>query len=351
LEMLAEANVASKESVIRRYDHEVQGRTVGKPLVGARDDGPADAAVLQALYGSPQGVVISCGINPRLGMVDPYWMAMGNIDEALRNAVAVGGDPDRTAILDNFCWGNPRLPDRLGALVRAAKGCHDGAVGFGTPFISGKDSLNNEYRDTESGELVSIPPTLLISAISLTSDVGRTVSSALKAPGSLLYLIGETLPELGGSHYYKVRGAEGGRVPRVDPETALESYRALFRAIQSGLVQSAHDCSEGGLGVALAEMAIAGRLGLDADLRSAADSVNRSDQALFSESHSRLVVEVAPGDQMAFEDAMSGRCCCCIGSVTGDERVRVTGLDGRQVVDARVAQLQAAWQARDADAS
>jgi phosphoribosylformylglycinamidine synthase II len=348
LSILADPNVASKESVIRRYDHEVQGRTAGKPLVGTGDDGPADAAVLQPRYDSARGVVISCGINPRLGMIDPYWMAMANIDEAVRNAVAVGGDPDRTAVLDNFCWGNPRVPNRLGTLVRAARGCYDGAVGFGTPFISGKDSLNNEYRDTLSGELVSIPPTLLISAISLTPDVRRTVSMDLKETGSSLYVVGETQPELGGSYYYKVHGVDGGRVPRVDTQSAQARYRALFRAIQGGLILSAHDCSEGGLGVALAEMAIAGRSGVEADLRALPGQVGRSDHALFSESHSRLVVEVAPQDRAAFEETMAGHVCARVGTVTGDRRLRVTGLDGTKMVDVGVEQLRIAWQALSA---
>ncbi|MEA3345136.1 MAG: phosphoribosylformylglycinamidine synthase subunit PurL [Chloroflexota bacterium] len=348
LEILADPNAASKESVVRRYDHEVQGRTVGKPLVGARDDGPADAAVLQPRYDSTQGVVISCGINPRQGMLDPYWMAMGAIDEAVRNAVAVGGDPDHTAILDNFCWGNPRLPDRLGDLIRAAKGCYDGAISFGTPFISGKDSLNNEYRDTHSGELVSIPPTLLISAISLTPDVRRTVSMDLKQPGNLLYLMGETEAELGGSYYYKVRGVDGGRVPRVDPPSALARYRVLFRAVKEGLILSAHDCSEGGLGVALAEMVIAGRLGAEVDLRTVPGEVGRSDHALFSESHSRLVVEVALENAAAFEEAMAEHPCARIGAVTEDRLLCVTGLDGGKVVDVGVEQLRAAWQALSA---
>jgi len=345
LSILADPNVASKEPVVRRYDHEVQGRTVGKPLVGANDDGPADSAVLQPRFDSARGVVLSCGINPRLGLIDPYWMAMGSIDEALRNAVAVGGDPDRTAVLDNFCWGNPRLPDRLGDLVRAAKGCYYGAVGFGAPFISGKDSLNNEYRDTHSGGLVSIPPTLLISAISLTPEVQKTVSMDLKRAGDSLYLVGETRAELGASYYYKVRGVGGGHVPRVDPRSARARYRALFRAIQGELILSAHDCSEGGLAVALAEMAIAGRLGVEADLRVLSGEVARSDHALFSESHSRLVVEVAPEHQVAFEEAMAGHGWARIGAVTGDPRLCVTGLDGRQVVDVAVAQLRTTWQA------
>ncbi|MCC6315616.1 MAG: phosphoribosylformylglycinamidine synthase subunit PurL, partial [Thermomicrobiales bacterium] len=186
---LADPNVASKEPIVRQYDHEVQGRTIGKPLVGPRDIGPADAAVVQPVPRSRRGLAIGCGINPRYGALDPYAMALLAVDEALRNVVAVGADPARTAILDNFCWGNPNLPDRLGGLVRAAQGCHDAAVGLRLPFISGKDSLFNEYL-TEDGAIHAIPGTLLISALGIVPDVARMASSASQAPGNLLYLVG-----------------------------------------------------------------------------------------------------------------------------------------------------------------
>jgi phosphoribosylformylglycinamidine (FGAM) synthase-like enzyme len=258
--------------------------------------------------------------------------------------VAVGGDPDHTAILDNFCWGNPRLPDRLGSLVRAAKGCYDGAVAFGTPFISGKDSLNNEYRELATGELVSILPTLLISAISVTPDVRQAVTMDFKHPGHRLYLLGETRAELGGSYYHKVRGVEGGQVPRLDPARAREQYRALFQAMQAGLVCSAHDCAEGGIAVALAEMAIAGRLGARVDLRTLPTAIHRSDHVLFSESHSRLLVEVSPENTAAFEAALTGCTWASFGCVAEEPRVQVTGLDGSTVVDVPIEALRAAWQ-------
>src|ERR671912_1249127 len=192
---LGDANVASKEPIVRQYDHEVQGRTVGKPFVGPEDRGPADAAVLCPLVRSWRGLAVGCGINPWYGEIDPLPVALLAVDEALRNVVAVGADPARTAILDNFCWGNPHLPDRLGGLVRAAQGCHDAAVALRVPFISGKDSLFNEYRLAD-GSSRPIPGTLLISAIGIVPDTRYVTSMYLKRPGSLVYLFGVTGDDL-----------------------------------------------------------------------------------------------------------------------------------------------------------
>ena len=173
LRILGSLNVASKEWVIRQYDHEVQGGSVIKPLVGAANDGPSDAAVVRPVLGSRRGIVIACGMNPHYGDFDTYWMAASAIDEALRNCVAVGADPSRIAILDNFCWGNTDRPETLGSLVRAALACQDLAVALGTPFISGKDSLNNEFRPRDAQQPIAIPPSLLISALGQVDDVGR----------------------------------------------------------------------------------------------------------------------------------------------------------------------------------
>ena len=191
--ILSSYSVCSKEWVIRQYDHEVQGGSVVKPLTGASDDGPSDASVLMPVLGSWTGLAVGCGINPRYGELDPYWMAAAVIDEAVRNVVAVGGDPARTAILDNFCWGNVNEPEVLGSLVRAAEACRDVALAFGTPFISGKDSLYNAY--TAEGRKISIPGTLLISALAKVNDVRQCVTMDLKEPGNELYLIGATRNE------------------------------------------------------------------------------------------------------------------------------------------------------------
>ncbi|MEP7290547.1 MAG: AIR synthase related protein, partial [Chloroflexota bacterium] len=205
LKLLAHPDIRSKEAVIRRYDHEVQGGTAIKPLVGVHEAGHGDAAVLVPLdtqrSGEGRAVALSAGIAPRYGELDPYAMAWAAVDEAFRNLVAVGADPDQVALLDNFCWGSPYLPDRLGGLVRCAQGCYDAAIAYNAPFISGKDSLNNEYTDVD-GTRHAIPGTLLISAVGIVPNVGKTVTSDLKQAGNHLYLVGETHDEFGGGHWH-----------------------------------------------------------------------------------------------------------------------------------------------------
>jgi phosphoribosylformylglycinamidine synthase len=350
VKILESWDVCSKEWIVRQYDHEVQGRTVVKPLVGDRDDGPGDAAVVLPVRGSTRGLAVSCGINPRYGRLDPYAMAGCVIDEAVRNCVAVGADPSRIALLDNFCWGNTERPDTLGSLVLAAQGCHDLAVSYGTPFISGKDSLNNEY--THEGRSIAIPPTLLISAIGQVPDVRRCVTMDLKEPGNVLFLAGQTRLELGGSHWLLVHGLEGGRVPRVDPALGLGLFRAVHAAITAGVVRSCHDLSEGGLAIALAEMALAGGLGARVSLRDVSydDEAAHDPALLFSESPSRFLLEARPEHALALADLFDGFPFGRLGEVEGGvdsrpPRLVVRGLDSTVVIDAAVAGLKAAWQA------
>lgn len=340
--LLAHPNIASKEPIIRTYDHEVRGATVVKPLVGAGCDGPGDAAVLQPLRSSLEGLALGCGINPRYGQIDPYWMALACVDEALRNVVAVGGDPGRTAILDNFCWGDPRQPDRMAGLVRAAAGCYDAALAFGTPFVSGKDSLNNEYRDAQ-GQRTPIPPTLLITALAHVPDVRRAVTMDLKEAGNLLYLVGETNDELGGAHFAQRRTTS---VPKVDLARAPQLLAALHSAIAGGLVRACHDLSEGGLAVAAAEMAFAGALGLQLDLAAVPRPAGLNDDiiVLFSESPTRLLVEVRPAAAPAFEAALAGLPCARIGVASATPELVVAGTAGGEVLRASIAELKAAWQ-------
>ena len=190
LAILGSWNVCSKEWVIRQYDHEVQGGSVLKPLVGKNNDGPGDAAIIRPVLDSEMGVIVANGINPKYGDIDPYWMAASAIDEALRQIIAVGGNLKKVALLDNFCWGNTDRPEMLGALVRAAQACYDMAIVYETPFISGKDSLNNEFEF--EGKIISIPHTLLISAIGVMEDVSRAVSMDFKQAGDLIYIVGTT---------------------------------------------------------------------------------------------------------------------------------------------------------------
>jgi phosphoribosylformylglycinamidine synthase len=341
LRILASYNVCSKEWIIRQYDHEVQGGTVIKPLVGVHEDGPGDAAVITPVLGSWAGLAIGCGINPRYGELDPYAMAALAVDEAVRNVVAVGADPARIALLDNFCWGNTDRPEVLGSLVRAAEACRDVARAYRMPFISGKDSLNNEYHAGDR-HLV-IPPTLLISALGRVNDVRRCVTMDLKEAGNLLFLIGATADEMGGSHYHLVHGLTGGQVPRVDMGTARNVFVRLHQAIERGLVRSCHDLSEGGLAVALAEMAFAGGVGADiTDMRS---GPARTDEALlFAESATRFVVEVTPANAEAFQECLGKDVALTLlGQTCAEPRLRIAGTGEGWIVEAGLAELKDAW--------
>jgi len=345
LGILGSLNVCSKEWVIRQYDHEVQGGSAIKPLVGVANDGPGDAAVLRPVLDSRRGIVISCGMNPRYGDLDTYWMAASGIDEAVRNCVAVGADPERIAILDNFCWGNTDRPETLGSLVRAALACHDVAGVLGTPFVSGKDSLNNEFRPEGAQQPISIPPSLLISALGQVDDVGRCVTMDLKEPGNLLYQVGLTKNEMGGSHYAMVEGLGGGQVPKVNPLMAKKTFVALHKAIGAGLVRACHDLSEGGLAAAAAEMAFAGGLGarLELDNVPHADGSGHTAVLLFSESNTRFLVEVELHNRAAFEAALADVPRARIGEVVDSGRLEILS-DSRPLVQSDLAALKEAWQ-------
>jgi len=315
LALLAAPNIASKSDVIRIYDHEILGGTVVKPLTGVLNDGPSDACVIKPLgTKGARGIVIANGINPELGKTDAYAMAVNVIDEAIRNAVAVGANPDRIAILDNFCWGDPTRPETLGSLVEAARGCHDAAVHFGTPFISGKDSLNNEYLGAD-GERHAIPPTLLISALGIIDDVAKAVTMDLKSAGNAVYLVGIITP------------TTSGQLPSAD------LYRCMHRAMQVGLVRACHDLSEGGLAVAAAEMCIGGRVGL---------SLTVDSDEIFTETNGCLLVEVRSDRATEFEHTLSGQPHQLLGTVVDNSTLLVASGSG-PILSIAVEQLVAAW--------
>jgi len=346
-QLLASPNIASKESVIRQYDHSVQGGIVIHPLVGAENDGPSDACVVTPVIGSRKGVIIANGINPKYSDVDSYLSAAAAIDEALRNIIAVGGTLEKTALLDNFCWGNPDKPDRLGELVRAARACYDIATAYGTPFISGKDSLYNEYSDTTTGEQRAIPATLLISAICVMSDIQRAITMDVKAPGNYIYVVGNTYAELGGSHYFGIHGFIGNNAPIVRPKEGKLTMERLSTAINKGLVRSCHDCSEGGIGVAAAEMAFSGGYGMSLSLGNipTGEEIAADDTLLFSESNSRFLVEIEPEHQQAYETLMKGVPTGCLGTVTDTPNFIINGIAGTQIVETAIDMLKSAWQA------
>ena len=344
-QLLSHYNIASKEWVIRQYDHEVQGGSAIKPLVGVDNDGPGDAAVVRPILTSDRGIAIGCGICPQYSDIDPYWMAMAAIDEAVRNVVAVGARADRIALLDNFCWGNCDKPDRLAGLVRAAQGCYDAAMAFASPFISGKDSLNNEFV-TNAGETINIPGTLLVSAMGIVDDVNQCVTMDVKQAGNRLFIIGETKDELGGSHYYQLHDEMGANVPRVNLKTAPRVIAAVAELIRRGLVASCHDCSEGGLAVALAEMAFAGGLGMTIDLAGVptGGNVNRDDQILFSESTSRFILEIEPKYFGQFAEICRDIRFGELGAVTEEPRLIIKNAQCKTIIDASTSELKEAWQ-------
>jgi len=349
--MLSRLNICSKESVVRQYDHEVQGGSVVKPLVGVANDGPSDAGIIRPLLDSMEGVVVAHGICPRLSDIDAYHMTACAIDEAVRNAVAVGADLDHLAGLDNFCWcdpvQSPKTPDgefKLAQLVRSNMAIYDMTTAYGVPCISGKDSMKNDYSIGKTK--ISVPPTLLYSVIGKISDVRKAVTMDAKRPQDLVYILGETRDELGGSEWFAQNGAIGNKIPQVDAKSAMKLYRALNKVIRTGLVASCHDCSDGGLGVALAETAFAGGLGLNVDLKDVPyRGKKRDDYILFSETASRFVVTIHPRDKAKFERLMAGNIAREIGFVSNDGWLKISGLFGQTIIEEKIGKLKKAWQA------
>jgi phosphoribosylformylglycinamidine synthase len=348
--MLGRLNICSKEAWVRQYDHEVQGMSVVKPFIGRHNDGPSDAAVLRPLLDANIGLVVANGICPRYGDIDTYHMVACAVDEAVRNVIAVGGRISRIAGLDNFCWPDPipspTNPDaeyKLGQLVRANQALSDYCRAYDLPCISGKDSMKNDYRVGDAK--ISIPPTVLFSVLGVIEDVSTVVTMDAKRPGDVIYVLGVTRAELGGSEYYAMLGHVGASVPRVDAVAARRLYDALADAIARGLVASCHDCSDGGLGVALAETAFAGSLGMAVDLRLVPqDSELRDDVTLFSESASRFVLTVQAQHVATFESMLQGLPWAAIGHVTGEGTFAVVGRSGAPILEADIEPLKAAWQ-------
>lgn len=351
MSLLGRLNVCSKEAVVRRYDHEVQAGTVIKPLVGVVNDGPSDAAVFRPLLDSFEGVVVAHGICPSYSDIDTYHMTACAIDEGLRNYVAVGGNIDHAAGLDNFCWCDPVLsektpdgPYKAAQLVRANQALYDYCVAFGVPLISGKDSMKNDYQIGD--QKISIPPTVLFSVIGKINDIRHAKSMDVKAPGDLVYLLGTTHDELGGSEYYADHDELGVNVPQVDAVTALKRYRTVNQAQSNDLIASCHDLSDGGLGVAAAESAFAGGFGIMIDLSDVEISNSmRDDKLLFSESQSRLLITVKPQNQQSLEKLFSGQSCRLIGQVTEQPELVINGVNKKSLICLTNADLKEAWQA------
>jgi phosphoribosylformylglycinamidine synthase subunit PurSL len=307
--------------------------------------------VLRPILDGFQGVAVGCGIAPRYSDIDTYWMMAACIDEAVRNIVSVGANPDHMAGLDNFCWCDPvqseKTPDgeyKLAQLVRANQALYDVTTVYRVPCISGKDSMKNDYLigDTK----ISIPPTVLFTAVGIVPDVRIAVTPDFKRPGDAIYVLGTTRDGTGGSEYFAVRGFVGNKVPRVvDPQQAIDMYRALHRAIVEGLVASCHDLSDGGLGVALAESCFSGGLGAEISLADLIlDGVDRDDVALFSESPCRFLVSVREENRAKFQAKMDGFPVAKVGKVIEEQVLKVIGLSGNLAVDADIRELKKRWQ-------
>jgi phosphoribosylformylglycinamidine synthase len=350
LDLIGDANVASREEWVRQYDHEVQARSVIKPFVGRRRDGPSDGAVLRVRHDSQRGITVTHGICPRYSDHDTYDMAQCAVDEAVRAHVALGGDPSRMSALDNFCWPDPveseDTPDgafKLAQLVRACQGLSDACRTYQLPLISGKDSMKNDAR--VGGKKISIRPTLLVSLLGIIEDVRKSMTTDLKADGDLLYVVGETRGELGGTCFERLAGAPLGPCPSVKPATAFACYRKLHRAIARGLVRSCHDLSDAGLWTALAESSLGGDLGarvsLD-DLPASPGCGGETERLLFSETPSRFLVSVAPADRARWTRAMAGTTFGCIGHVTQETRIHITA-KGREITSIGIDEIRAAW--------
>jgi len=355
--LLSQLNICSKEWVIRQYDHEVQGQTVIKPFVG-KNYGPSDGCLLWPISSIPEeklkkgdrykGIAIACGINPQYGKIDPYHMACLCIDEAVRNIICIGGDFSKTALLDNFCWGSTADPLQLGGIVRAAFGCYDTAKAYSLPFISGKDSLNNDFYD-ENGRLISIPGTLLISAVSIVKDIRHAPTSEFKSPDNSIYLIGEIRDELGGSEYFNLYNIVGVSVPKVVPKRARQIFTQLSKCIQEGLVLSCHDCSQGGLAVAISEMSFGSDgIGCEVELgkikyRSVYGRKKNDTILLFSESPTCFLVEVPAEKRVKFEKMFSGLPVALIGETKNKSRVIVKSIQDKVIIDEKNEVLLDYW--------
>ncbi len=335
--LLKSLNITSFEYISSQYDHEVQANSVLKPLIG-KGKVNSESSVVAPVLGSKKGAVLSQGIYPTYSEIDPYNMAGASIDTAIRNVVATGGNIDKIAILDNFCWCSSNDPERLWQLKQAAKGCYDFATAYETPFISGKDSMFNDFKgyDEKGKEIkISVPPTLLISSIGVIDDILKTNSIDVKIPGDLIYLIGQTTEDLGGSEYFGQLKIKGGDVPKTNALKNRSMYKDFYKATEKGLVASAIAATRGGIGVALAKMSMAGMLGIEVSIKKM-DGLKRDDFVLFSESQGRIIVTVDPKNKNEFEKLMKKHSLAQLGKVGKNNTFVITGLNGKEIIKTKV---------------
>lgn len=340
--LLSSPGTACKDWILREYDHEVQAGSVLKSIYGIENLSVSDGAVLRPDLKQNKCVAVGLGINPFYSDIDPYWMAALAIDEALRNIISVGGNLKETYMLDNFCWGSPQDESALAGLVRASYSAYDFSTYFGIPFISGKDSLYNEY--SVEGKKISIPGTLLISAISIIDNYKNIITANFKKEGNLIYLVGLTKPELGSSQYFRNLNLKGGFVPKINKQTAKHVFEKVIKAIKDKLIIACHDLSEGGLAVAISEMCMGSDFGANVFLEEVATPEKMANyEILFSESPTRFLVEVAKKDKDSFEKELKGISFGLIGCVSKEKKLIIYGKANEQVAHLSLDELRESW--------
>jgi len=352
LKLLKGLNIASLAFISQQYDHEVQGGSALKPLQGKSRINSLTTAV-KPVFNSQKAVIISQGINPDYSQIDTYHMAACAIDTAIRNIVAQGANLQKIALIDNFCWCSSNKPERLGQLKRAAKACFDYATAYQTPFISGKDSMFNDFRGFDSNGKpikISILPTLLISSIGVVDDFTKVISLEAKFPEDLIYILGETFEELGGSEYYRYLSFKkkqvylGNNVPQVDASKNKKIYQKLYRCFQKNLIASSLSLGLGGLGIALCKKALGGMLGIEMFLKKLPGKFERDDLVLFSESQGRILITINPQNKTRFEKTMRGVAFAQIGKITQEKQIKIYGIKKNLIVNVGLNKALKAYQ-------
>jgi phosphoribosylformylglycinamidine synthase len=345
LNMLSRLNITSFSFISQQYDYVVQANSVLPPLQG-RGRVNADASVISPILDSKKGVIMSQGLYPSYSDIDTYHMAGSSIDTAIRNAVAAGANPDYLAILDNFCWSSANDPEKLGQLKRSAQACFDYATAYGTPYISGKDSMFNDFNgyDEKGNPIkISVPPTLLITSVGVINDVSKIVSIDLKQSGDLIYILGETKDELGGSEYFSLHKSIGNNVPKVDAKKNKKLYDLFYKAVKNNLISSSISVNRGGIAVALAKTIISGKLGAKIKLENIPGNILRDDYLLYSESQGRIIVSISPKNKNKFEKIFKGVAFAMIGSVAYDGMFTVEGFGKQNIINLKVDELEKAY--------
>lgn len=347
-EMIGRLNECGFDFLSTQFDHTVQGSAVTSPVAG-RGRINTEAVVVRPLLKSTRGLVLSQGYFPGYSEFDAYKMAAASVDTAFKNAVVAGSNQEKIALLDNFCWCSSDEPVRLGQLKKACEGLYDSCVGYLAPLISGKDSMFNDFKgfDSKGNPVkISVPPTLLISSLGIIDDVNKAVTIDAKFSGDLIYILGETFDELGGSEYYSYLGIEGKNVPVTNPEKNLKIYKSYAAAVKDELISSGIGINIGGLAAALSKMALSGMIGADIELKNLPGEFTSDSTGLFSQSTGRILLTIDPKNKKKFESLMKGISFAEIGKIIPEQEIKITGKDNKVVIDIQIQKLMSSYRKR-----